>query len=123
MRTAITTLAAAASTPAPRRFALEVAPDGVEVLVDGRTAAVENGRVYLEGLLGATREVRLRWRGREETHVVAFAEPGLVPARLAISEPSAPPRQKTPPRPRGAGAQPASSKKESGLSSDVDEFR
>jgi hypothetical protein len=80
--------AAAAPVAAPtaaqpaRRFSFGVAPDGVEVFVDGRAVEVRGGRVEVDGTPGALRKVKLRYQQREREHMLALTEHGPVPSLL-----------------------------------------
>ena len=79
--------------PAPsaelRAFRLEVAPEGVEVLVDGKPAAVVDGGVEISGPIGATRVVRLKNGSESREETVAVARSGLVPPRAELGAPAA----------------------------------
>jgi serine/threonine-protein kinase len=83
--------ASAPAAPQPKKFALEVGPPGVEVTIEGAAATVAGGKVTVGGLVGETRTVKLRYKGRDEEHQVAIAANGLVPARLKAAGPGARP--------------------------------
>jgi hypothetical protein len=61
------------------------------VLIDGVATTVAGGKVTVGGLVGETRAVKLRYRGRDEEHQVAIAANGLVPSKLKAAGPGARP--------------------------------
>jgi serine/threonine-protein kinase len=79
-----------------RKATLGVKPAGVEVTVDGVATAVSGGGVELEGPVGTTRKVELRFEGRSETRIVAITESGLVPDAIEVG--AAPPPPAAPPK-------------------------
>jgi len=87
--------AGAPAAPAPatelglRKFSFDAAPDGVEVFVDDRAMQLDAGRVEFEGAAGTTRQVRIRYRGVEQEHVIALTSDGAVPSRLEAVVPTA----------------------------------
>jgi len=72
-----------------RVFRLEVAPEGVEVIVDGKPAVVVDGGVEISGPVGATRVIGLKHGSETREETVALARNGLVPPRAELSVPSA----------------------------------
>ena len=121
-----------------KSFPLEVAPAGVEVSVDGAAGVVKDGKVMLEGTVGATRRVKLSFKGKSEERVVAIVQEGLVPERLelGVAPRIAPPRTAKlapaagdAPKPAAEAAKPAAKtaaappKKAAGLAEGTDEFK
>ncbi|MFO0567932.1 MAG: serine/threonine-protein kinase [Polyangiaceae bacterium] len=107
---------------AAERYELSVAPEGVEVSIDGKVAEVKNGKVELTGTLGETRTVKVSAGGKTREQVVAISQNGLVPDRVELrltpkaegrgkkgdteSSAKTPPKDDTTQKPKPAGDKP-----------------
>jgi eukaryotic-like serine/threonine-protein kinase len=124
------------AAPVSKRFALAIVPPEAQVLIDGVEARVSAGQVEVEGVVGATRNVKLSFKGQQQDFVVAIAESGMVPPKLDLALKS-PPVSPTRPAPARAAASaklpvaaPPAAKPEArsaarpdtGLNRNVDEF-
>lgn len=128
--------APAPAAPVIKRFALGIAPAEAEVLIDGARARVNAGHVDVEGVVGATRNIKLSLKGQQQDFVVAIAESGVFPPKLELAlQAPAPPARPASVRPaaapaKRAAAPPAAAKPEvraaarqdTGLNRNVDEF-
>jgi serine/threonine-protein kinase len=107
--TAAVTAAASAPTPSPlsvpsvvtttRALPLEVGPAGVAVSIDGVSAPVVDGKVTVEGAVGAVHQVRLSHRGQSKDEAVIITVSGLMPPRLSLpakTKPAAAPAASAP---------------------------
>jgi hypothetical protein len=124
------------AAPVRKRFALAIVPAEAEVSIDGEKARVNAGQVDVEGVVGATRNVRLSFKGQQQDFVVAIAESGVVPPKLdfALKTPPlaparpAPARAAAPAKPPVApppAAKPearSAPRQDTGLNRNVDEF-
>jgi hypothetical protein len=124
------------AAPVLKRFTLSVVPAEAEVAIDGTKVPVNAGQVDVEGLVGATRNVKLSFKGQQQDFVVAIADSGVVPPKLDLAvkpEPAKPSggRPAAPAPARPAAASPASTPKpdtraavrtDTGLNRNVDEF-
>ncbi len=70
--------------PVVKRFVVSIVPPEADVTVDGAKAEVKDGKLEVEGTVGATREVKLTFKGKTEQYVVAIAESGAVPPKLDL---------------------------------------
>jgi len=78
-----------ASTVAPDANAVQevvvaIAPPEASVTVDGKTVAVTDGQLKLQGPVGTTYQVSVSARDREMTKAVAITFGGAVPDRLTV---------------------------------------
>jgi eukaryotic-like serine/threonine-protein kinase len=78
------------AAPDTKTFELGVAPDGVEVSVDGATRSVKDHAVELSGAPGETRKVKLTLGNKSVEQLVAITESGLLPPKLSIARAATP---------------------------------
>jgi serine/threonine-protein kinase len=122
-------------------FQLVVLPPDAEVQVDGEPVTVEGESVFIKGLPGDTRTVRLSKAGKATERIVAITQNGLIPPKVELAQPkpevtpedTTPARPQAPhPRPRPRGLQggtpkvapaPTPQKAENPISNDTSEFQ
>ena len=137
---ALTSATAPLVNPAPpiiKRFTLTIAPAQADVTVDDKVVTANDGKVDVEGVVGATPRVKLSYGGKSEEFLVAIAETGVFPARLDLAvaqavKPNAKPAvgsskraSNAAPTPAPAAAKPPEArpvKKDTDLNRNVDEF-
>ncbi|HRI63072.1 MAG TPA: serine/threonine-protein kinase [Polyangium sp.] len=66
---------------------VKIDPPDAEVFLDGRTAAVKDAVLVIEGTLGSSHVVQVSALGRTETQDVIVTEQGAIPAQVKVAPP------------------------------------
>ena len=77
--------ASAPLAPIIKHFALTIVPPEAEVSIDDKPTLARDGKVDVEGVVGATPKVKLSYQGKSEEFVVAIAETGVFPTKVDLA--------------------------------------